>query len=86
MGCQALALAPDLAGRHGQQQARHPHAHLRPAVHCGLQVKLRDGDLSWQAFLASGTPEQHHFKPHVAAAEDWINILFSSGTTGGVMQ
>ena len=40
--------------------------------------------MSWQAFLASGESRQQDFKPHVAAAEDWINILFSSGTTGKI--
>ena len=63
----------------------HTLAHLSAVQRqcpCGLQVKLREGDLSWQAFLAAGESRQQGFKPHVAAAEDRINILFSSGTTG----
>ncbi|REJ86958.1 MAG: AMP-dependent synthetase [Planctomycetota bacterium] len=42
---------------------------------------LREGDVTWSDFLdrADETPE---FSPHIAAASDAINVLFSSGTTG----
>lgn len=40
--------------------------------------ELRDGDLMWADFLSSQTD----FRAVPAAADDEINILFSSGTTG----
>ena len=55
-------------------------AHVKWVDH--LQVKLHQGDLAWQDFVSKGAPRVASFQPHVAAAEDRINILFSSGTTG----
>ena len=57
---------------------------------CDPDVELRSGDLAWSKFLG---PDQDNsnddddsgggtFSPHIAAADDAINILFSSGTTG----
>jgi acetyl-CoA synthetase len=43
-----------------------------------LQVPLRDGDLSWDLFLAA----DDSFTPLPRDPEDLTNILFSSGTTG----
>ena len=41
-------------------------------------AELRDGDVMWADFLSSQTD----FRSVTAAADDEINILFSSGTTG----
>ncbi|KAL4458608.1 hypothetical protein ABPG75_013473 [Micractinium tetrahymenae] len=63
-------------------EAGGPRAVVLPAaVHGRLQVELRPGDASWQAFLGS-VPEPAQLHAHVAAADDTAGILFSSGTTG----
>ncbi len=71
-------------------EARAPPSIVVPADAAkGLAVKLRAGDVSWQAFLQRGTgiaagaaagAGQTH--PHVAGPEDACCVLFSSGTTG----
>ncbi len=43
----------------------------------GERGGLRDGDVTWAAFL-DGAPST---ETHVASSEEWINVLFSSGTT-----
>eukprot|EP00879_Flechtneria_rotunda_P024186 GHRR01025634.1.p1 GENE.GHRR01025634.1~~GHRR01025634.1.p1 ORF type:complete len:660 (+),score=213.05 GHRR01025634.1:617-2596(+) len=50
-----------------------------------VQAKLRDGDMTWQHFLAfaeAGGPGAGCALPHMADAGAYSNILFSSGTTG----
>ena len=42
-------------------------------------ASLRDNDITWDSFLAKGTP---HSSTAAMAADATINILFSSGTTG----
>jgi len=61
-------------------EADAPKAIVLPA---GDQVTedLREGDVSWDVFLAQGGTEEH-FDPCVVPAETTTNILFSSGTTG----
>jgi acetyl-CoA synthetase len=49
------------------------------AVVIGAESKLRDGDLSWDAFLAAGRGDDELF---VADVDAVTNVLFSSGTTG----
>ena len=46
-----------------------------------VQVKLRQGDISWEDFIGS-VPYDATVEPHIADAYDVTNILFSSGTTG----
>ncbi len=50
-----------------------------------MQVELRAGDMSYAAFLAKADA-QEQVLPYVAEAYDTCNILFSSGTTGGLQQ
>lgn len=57
--------------------ANAPKAIVLPAGE-GLVLPLRAGDITWEDFL----PEQSDFETEVCDAEDIINILFSSGTTG----
>lgn len=59
------------------KQARPPRAIVLPAGEL-LGVALRDGDLSWQAFLHAND----RFSPLPRDPDDATNILFSSGTTG----
>ncbi|CAK0785824.1 hypothetical protein CVIRNUC_009036 [Coccomyxa viridis] len=47
----------------------------------GMQVKLRQGDISWEDFIGN-VPCDASVEPHIADAYDVTNILFSSGTTG----
>ncbi len=42
------------------------------------KCELRSQDRHWRDFLS----DDEHFVPHVASANDCINVLFSSGTTG----
>lgn len=44
-------------------------------------MDLREGDTTWESFLAQGGSEGH-FSPCIVPAETPTNILFSSGTTG----
>lgn len=56
-----------------------PRAIVLPSLREGEPaVTLRNGDITWNDFLS----DNDHFSVHVAAAEEPINILFSSGTTG----
>jgi acetyl-CoA synthetase len=48
------------------------------STHAALTVKLRSGDLSWQAFLSPNA----NFDPLPMPPDSYTNILFSSGTTG----
>jgi acetyl-CoA synthetase len=59
-------------------EARAPTAIVLPAGE-SLALGLREGDRSWDDFLAlaKGDP-----MPHIADAEATTNVLFSSGTTG----
>jgi len=41
-------------------------------------IPLREGDLSWEAFLSDDT----HFNTVIQSPDDLITVLFSSGTTG----
>jgi len=43
------------------------------------EVNLREGDLLWQDFLG----DQNSFSVHHAEPDSPVNVLFSSGTTGG---
>ena len=60
-----------------------PAATLRSAMR--VQAQLRDQDKEWGGFLTAGARLHGSFQPHSAAAEDTINILFSSGTTGACL-
>ena len=44
----------------------------------GLAVPLRQGDMSWEEFLE----DERECDSVPRAPEDWVNVLFSSGTTG----
>lgn len=57
--------------------ANAPAAIVRPSG-SSREVTLRPGDLRWEEFL----PEDDVFVPITRDAEDVINVLFSSGTTG----
>ncbi len=57
--------------------AQAPPAIVLPAGEA-LRVELRDEDRSWGEFL----PHDSSFEPVVRDAEDVINVLFSSGTSG----
>lgn len=49
-----------------------------------LRVALRPGDVAWSDFLAR-VPPPVRLRAHVADAYEVTNILFSSGTTGGLV-
>ncbi|KAK4725641.1 hypothetical protein R3W88_030558 [Solanum pinnatisectum] len=55
-----------------------------PATGEGVQVQLRNQDLSWKDFLASVShlPRPNYYFPVYQSIESVTNILFSSGTTG----
>ena len=46
-----------------------------------LQVPLREGDISFDAFLAASPPHAE-VEPVIGDVDVTSNILFSSGTTG----
>lgn len=47
-----------------------------------LNCKLRKEDISWHKFLENTKHQSQNFTPVSCDPEDYINILFSSGTTG----
>ncbi|MBI3839444.1 MAG: AMP-binding protein [Planctomycetia bacterium] len=49
-----------------------------PVIATAGNIKLRSGDLAWEAFLS----DDAHFDPYLADPHEHTNILFSSGTTG----
>ncbi|XP_055814584.1 probable CoA ligase CCL12 isoform X1 [Solanum dulcamara] len=55
-----------------------------PATGEGVQVQLRNQDLSWKDFLASVNhlPRPNYYLPVYQSIDSVTNILFSSGTTG----
>ncbi|CAA6662868.1 unnamed protein product [Spirodela intermedia] len=55
-----------------------------PASGKGLEVELRNNDLSWNDFLSSVErfPRPFHYFPVYQPIDAIINVLFSSGTTG----
>lgn len=59
-------------------QAEAPRAIVLPAAGGELQVELREGDLSWGAFLSEREP----FADVLSEPDALTNVLFSSGTTG----
>lgn len=65
-------------------EARAPLAIVIPADGKASNLELRDGDMLWDEFVA----QAHHlsrpdeFKAVVQSMDSYINILFSSGTTG----
>jgi acyl-coenzyme A synthetase/AMP-(fatty) acid ligase len=65
-------------------EAKAPRAIVLPACDQVIQVTLREGDLSWDAFLelASEVDRPDDFEAVALDIEDTSNILFSSGTTG----
>jgi len=54
-----------------------PKAIVLPGLET-VKTELREGDLTWQAFLGADTA----FESVSCTPEDFCNILFSSGTTG----
>jgi acetyl-CoA synthetase len=60
-------------------EAQAPKAIVLPAGET-LSLDLREGDVSWTAFLKGARTES--FPAVISGAEDLTNILFSSGTTG----
>jgi acetyl-CoA synthetase len=62
---------------HKVTTAEPPRTIVLPAG-SGLSATLRDGDLSWESFLAA----DETFTPLPRNPDDVTNILFSSGTTG----
>jgi acetyl-CoA synthetase len=60
-------------------EAKAPKAIVLPAD-VNLSLELREGDVSWTAFLKGARPEP--FPAVISKAEGLTNILFSSGTTG----
>jgi acetyl-CoA synthetase len=55
-----------------------PAAIVLPGEDGPVQADLRDGDTTWEDFLA----DDDRFDAMPRAPHDWTNILFSSGTTG----
>lgn len=55
-----------------------------PATGKGLEVDLREQDLSWQEFLSTAKefPRSNCYSPMYHSIDAVTNILFSSGTTG----
>ncbi|OAY70792.1 putative acyl-activating enzyme 18, peroxisomal, partial [Ananas comosus] len=55
-----------------------------PAIGTEMGVQLRGTDMSWKEFLSrtAGLPRPYNYSPIYQPAENLINILFSSGTTG----
>ncbi|CAK9314116.1 unnamed protein product [Citrullus colocynthis] len=55
-----------------------------PATGKGLEVDLRERDLSWQEFLSTAKefPRSNCYSPMYHSIDAVTNILFSSGTTG----
>ena len=49
-----------------------------------LQVELRSQDLSWEHFLGA-VPPSPPLRAHVADGEEVTGVIFSSGTTGGLV-
>ncbi|CAD7704810.1 unnamed protein product [Ostreobium quekettii] len=62
-------------------EANAPMAIVCPGLGDNLQVNLREGDMEYSEFLASGGP-LGQFQPYSADGYEATNILFSSGTTG----
>ncbi len=62
------------------KEANAPRTIVLPATGA-LQVSLREGDLSFDDFLATTTGNVV-YSPRAGAVTDTTNILFSSGTTG----
>ncbi|KAG6587638.1 putative acyl-activating enzyme 17, peroxisomal, partial [Cucurbita argyrosperma subsp. sororia] len=63
--------------------AQSPLAIVIPTRSTGLSMKLRDGDISWHAFLERVKDLKGvEFAAVEQSAESFTNILFSSGTTG----
>ncbi|KAG7021597.1 putative acyl-activating enzyme 17, peroxisomal [Cucurbita argyrosperma subsp. argyrosperma] len=63
--------------------AESPLAIVIPTRSTGLSMKLRDGDISWHAFLERVKDLKGvEFAAVEQSAESFTNILFSSGTTG----
>ena len=50
-----------------------------------LQVQLREGDISFDEFLAA-TPPHAEVEPVIGDVDVTSNILFSSGTTGAACE
>lgn len=65
-------------------EAKSPMAIVLPANGCSLEVTLRSGDVSWDAFLALAdrVNEQWEYQAKQQPIERHTNILFSSGTSG----
>ena len=55
-----------------------PRAIVLPCDGGALAIQLREGDLTWEAFLG----DREAFDPVSCLPDDATNILFSSGTTG----
>ncbi|XP_023516071.1 probable acyl-activating enzyme 17, peroxisomal [Cucurbita pepo subsp. pepo] len=63
--------------------AQSPLAIVIPTNSTGFSMKLRDGDISWHAFLDRVKDLKGvEFAAVEQSAESFTNILFSSGTTG----
>ncbi|CAK9330025.1 unnamed protein product [Citrullus colocynthis] len=63
--------------------ARAPLAIVIPTNSTGFSMELRDGDISWHAFLDRVKDLKGvEFSAVEQSAESFTNILFSSGTTG----
>ncbi|XP_008453341.1 probable acyl-activating enzyme 17, peroxisomal [Cucumis melo] len=63
--------------------AQAPLAIVIPTNSTGFSMKLRDGDISWHAFLDEVKDLKGvEFDAVEQSAESFTNILFSSGTTG----
>lgn len=81
-----IAFTQDVLPRGGKElplyakviEARAPRTVVVGAREDGLRVKLREGDLAWSDFLAGSG----RFEAVDRGPDDFINILFSSGTTG----
>ncbi|XP_024376713.1 probable acyl-activating enzyme 17, peroxisomal isoform X1 [Physcomitrium patens] len=65
-------------------EANGPRAIVLPARDDGIQVVLREGDMTWDKFLelTSTVDRPDDFNAVAMNIDDTSNILFSSGTTG----